>query len=209
MRPVLDLIPDYVLGVLPTDERRQVEALIAGSTELQMEVDRVTEALAARAVAMAAPVLPSAALRDRLLRTVSSADRFAPFVSDLTRLFELPAEAIRKLLARIDGVEWERTLLGVTLQGAELFHFTVGPRLRETGAAGGVLRVRAGGIFPRHRHHGDEITYVLEGGYIAAGRTYGPGSTVEMPPGTTHDYQAAPERDLVIMVLHRGITLLV
>jgi hypothetical protein len=30
-----------------------------------------------------------------------------------------------------------------------------------------------------------------------------------MPGGTAHDYQSAPERDLVIMVLHRGITLLV
>jgi anti-sigma factor ChrR (cupin superfamily) len=78
--------------------------------------------------------------------------------------------------------------------------------LRETGAAGGVLRVRAGVTFPQHRHHGNETTYVLEGGYVADGRTYGPGWTIEMTGGTEHDYQSAPERDLVIMVLHRGIT---
>jgi anti-sigma factor ChrR (cupin superfamily) len=69
-----------------------------------------------------------------------------------------------------------------------------------------VLRLGAGQTFPVHRHHGNEVTYVLEGGYVADGRVYGPGSQIEMPGDTSHAYQAAPERDLVIMVLHRGIS---
>ena len=209
MKPVQELIPDYVLGALPADEQRQVETVIAGSPDLQREVDRVTEALAVAANHVA-PVVPAAGLRSRLLATLGSADRFAPFLDELTRLFELPAATLRKLLARIDEHEWETSLLGVELQHAELFHFPVGPRLRETGGAGGVVRIRAGATFPQHRHHGDEMTFVLEGGYVSDdGRTYGPGSTIPMATGTEHHYQAAPERDLVIMVLHRGITLLV
>ena len=208
MKPVLDLIPDYVLGALPAEEQRHVDALIAQSPDLRREVDRVTEALVTTA-AKVPPVAPAPSLRARLLRTLDTVDRFAPFLDDLTRLFELPVETIRKLLARIDGPEWETTLLGVQLHGSELFHFPVGPRLRETGAAGGVLRVKAGVTFPQHRHHGNEVTYVLEGGYIADGRTYGPGSSIEMTGGSEHDYRSAPERDLVIMVLHRGITMLV
>ena len=70
------------------------------------------------------------------------------------------------------------------------------------------MRVRAGVTFPQHRHHGDELTFVLEGGYLAGARTLGAGSIIEMSTDTAHDYQAAPERDLVLMVLHRGITLL-
>ena len=208
MKPVFDLIPDYVLGALPADEQREIDALIARSPELQQEVDRVTEALAVTANDVA-PVMPAPGLRARLLQTLGSADRFAPFLDELTKLFELPAATIRKLLARIDEHEWETSLLGVQLVSAELFHFPVGPGLRETGAAGGVVRIRAGATFPQHRHHGDEVTFVLEGGYIAEGKTYGPGSTIPMATGTEHHYQAAPERDLVIMVLHRGITLLV
>jgi quercetin dioxygenase-like cupin family protein len=208
VKSILDLIPDYVLGALPADEQRQIDALLAQSPDLRREVDRVSEALAGTTAGVA-PVAPSTSLRARLLQTVNSVDRFAPFIADLTRLFELPVETIRKLLARIDGPEWERELLGVQLHGSELFHFPVGPQLRATGAAGGVLRVGAGVTFPQHRHHGDEVTYVLEGGYLADGRVHGPGSTIEMTGGTAHDYQAAPERDLVIMVLHRGITLLV
>jgi quercetin dioxygenase-like cupin family protein len=207
VKPFLELLPDYVLGALPADEQQHVHARVLQSPELQREVDRVSEALAATADKVA-PVAPGPGLRARLLGTLDSVDRFAPFFDDLTRLFELPVESIRKLLARIDGFEWETSLLGVQLQGSELFHFAVGPNLRATGAAGGVLRVRAGVTFPQHRHHGDEVTYVLEGGYLADGKSYGPGSTIPMSGGTTHDYRSAPERDLVIMVLHRGITLL-
>jgi quercetin dioxygenase-like cupin family protein len=207
VKSVLELIPDYVLGALPAEEQRHLDSLVAGSPDLQREVDRVSEALAVTAEA-ARPVPPAPGLRARLLQTVASVDRFAPFLDDLTRLFELPVATIRKLLARIDEHEWESSLLGVPLQGSELFHFPVGPGLRASGAAGGVLRVRAGVTFPQHRHHGDEVTYVLEGGYVADGRTYGPGSAIAMSAGTAHDYRSAPERDLVIMVLHRGITLL-
>ena len=153
------------------------------------------------------PRAAPASVRARLLRTVASVDRFAPFFDDLTRLFQLPLETIRALLARIDDARpWERSLQGRALQGSELFHFPVGPQLAAGGAAGGVLRLAAGQRFPVHRHHGNEVTYVLEGGYLADGRVYGPGSQIEMPGDTSHDYQAAPERDLVIMVLHRGIS---
>ena len=118
---------------------------------------------------------------------------------------------MRALLARIDAraPAWETELLGVELQGAELFHFQVGPTLAATGAAGGVLRVRAGVTFPIHSHHGHEVTFVLEGLYVTDdGHAHGPGSILEMPADTTHAYRAGPPRDLVLMVLHHGITML-
>jgi quercetin dioxygenase-like cupin family protein len=206
---LLQLIPDYVLGTLAEDEKQAVDALISRSPEFRREVDRVADSLASSAEALLPAAPPaSRAVRARLLRTVSGIERFAPFFDDLTRLFQLPVEAIRALLARIDDASrpWERSLLGRALHGSELFHFTVGPQLAAAGAAGGVLRLDAGQNFPVHRHHGNEVTYVLEGGYMADGRVYGPGSQIEMPGDTSHDYQAAPERDLVIMVLHRGIS---
>ena len=206
---LLHLIPEYVLGTLAEDEKQALDALVSRSSELRREVDRqaASLALSAEALAPLPPARPTG-VRARLLRTVDSVDRFAPFLDDLTRLFQLPRETIRGLLARIDDASrpWERSLLGRALQGSELFHFPVGPELAAAGGAGGVLRLGAGQRFPVHRHHGNEVTYVLEGGYTADGRVYGPGSQVEMPGDTSHDYQAAPERDLVIMVLHRGIS---
>jgi len=205
MNRVLPLLPEYVLGTLPEEQRREIDALVAASPALQREVDEATEALA-RTADLVPRVRPAPGGRARLLDTLGSVERFAPFFADLTRIFELPLDSIRRLLARIDGSAWETSLLGVRLEGTELFHFQVGPRL--AGAAGGVVRVRAGLTFPRHTHHGNEITYVLEGGYRSDGRVYGPGSAIEVTTGTEHAYAAAPERDLVLAVLHRGIGLL-
>jgi quercetin dioxygenase-like cupin family protein len=162
------------------------------------------EALAGAASSLP-PVSPSPSVRERLLETLRGVDRFAPFFEDLVRLFQLPLPAIRRLLARIDSGDFESTLLGRKLDGSELFHFAVGPDLAGTGAAGGVVRIRGGVTFPAHRHHGDETTYVLEGGYLADGRLLGPGSVIEMRAGSEHDYRSAPGRDLVLAVLHRGI----
>ena len=200
---LLSLIPDYLLGVLPDSQRYEIDALVAGSSAFRQEVDRVAESLA-----LGDPLAgeaPPEAVRGRLLRTLGGVDRFAPFFDDLGRLFELPLESIRKLLARIDGQPWESTLMGVTLHGARLFHFAAGPALAAGGAAGGVVRIDAGVTFPRHSHQGREVTYVLEGGYCADGRVYGPGSAIEVTAGLIHDYRAAPERPLVLMVLHHGI----
>jgi hypothetical protein len=201
------LLPEYVLGTLAPEEQRQAEELAAESPSWRREAELAAEALATVGGGLE-PVTPSPTTRARLLDSLRGVERFAPFFQDLVELFELPLDSIRRLLARIDGHQWETTLLGVPLQGAELFHFPVGPKLAATGAAGGVVRIRGGVAFPLHRHHGDEVTYVLEGGYVADGRVHGPGSRIPAAASTEHFYQAAPGRDLVLMVLHRGITML-
>lgn len=206
---LLRLIPDYLLGALPGEQRRRLDALIAESPAFRREVDAAAEALAGSVSALGAARAP-AAVRVRLLDTLGGVERFAPFFDDLVALFELPPSTIKRLLGRIDdiGASWEQSLMGVALQGAELFHFPVGPRLGAAGAAGGVLRVRPNVTFPWHSHHGNEVTYVLEGGYLADGRSYGPGTRIESMGGTAHDYRSAPGRDLVLIVLHHGITML-
>ena len=62
--------------------------------------------------------------------------------------------------------------------------------------------------FPRHRHLGDEINYVLEGTLIDGGMAYGPGCAVRNAAGSEHDYRAGEARDLVLAAGHNGITYL-
>lgn len=208
-RETSELIPDYLLGALAPEEARRFERLVATSPVLRHEVDALAEALAGTATALA-PIAPPPALRARLLDTLAGVERFAPFFEDLTALFELPLATIKRLLARLDDAsfKFETSLLGVALEGAELFHFGVGPRLAAAGAAGGVVRIRPNVTFPLHSHTGNEVTYVLEGGYCADGRIYGPGSRLEVTSEVVHDYASAPGRDLVIAVLHRGVVML-
>jgi quercetin dioxygenase-like cupin family protein len=195
---LLQLLPEYVLGLLPEAQMNELGAIVAGSAEARREVDRLTEALAARAEALP-PVEPSSALRKRLLDSVCSVDRFAPFLADLARLFDLSLEAIRRVLSRIDdATSWEQGLPGMELQ-----HFQAGPR--HATADAGLVRLRPGVTFPRHKHLGPEITFVLEGAMRDGDRIYGPGAFVELAVDSVHDYGALNERDLVIAVVHHGI----
>jgi putative transcriptional regulator len=203
-----DLLSEYVLGTLPSEQRRQIDVLVADSPQVRCQVDAAAEALALGVAQGLGPVAAARPLRERLMATLASPDRFAPFLPALMKLFELPAETIRVLLARAetDGAFWETRLDSVDLPGTELFHFQVGPHLAVGGAAGGVLRLRPGATFPRHTHGGEETTFVLEGALRIENQLVGPGATFDAAMGATHEFSAAPERSLLIMVLHHGIT---
>lgn len=157
------------------------------------------EALAAVAAALPAEV-PPPALRARLLATLASPDRFRAFFDELARQFDLTVAAVRDLLARIDDpAAWEAS----PSRHIQLIHFDGGPAL--AGADAGFVRVAAGKRFPRHSHEGDEMTFVLEGRALVGGHAYVPGDMVHATRGDEHEVLAGPERDLVMMVCHRGI----
>ena len=208
MRLSEDVLSEYVLGTLPAEQRREVDVLVADSPSVRREVEVAREALALGAAQELPVVMAPRPLRDRLMATLASPDRFAPFMPALSKLFELPADTIRGLLARAEtaGAFWESRLNDHDLAGIELFHFPVGPTLAADGAAGGVLRLRPGATFPHHSHGGDETNFVLEGAMRVDNQLVGPGAAVEIAKGASHTYSAAPERSLLLMVLHRGIT---
>jgi putative transcriptional regulator len=157
------------------------------------------EALAAVAAALPAAV-PPPALRARLLDSLAGPGRFSAFFDVLARHYDLTVAAVRGLLARIDDpAAWEAT----PSRFIQLIHFDGGPAV--AGADAGFVRVAAGKRFPRHSHDGDEMTFVLEGRAIVDGHAYVPGDVVHATQGDVHEVLAGPDRDLVLMVLHRGI----
>lgn len=203
-----ELMAEYVLGTLTEEERREVDLKIARSPQARREMDAAGEALAVGMTQGLPALAVPHALKDRLMATLSSPDRFAPFLPALSKLFELPFDTLRGLLARADshGAFWETRLGEQELPGIELFHFPVGPTLAADGAAGGVLRLRPGATFPRHTHGGDETNFILEGAMRIDQQLAGPGAMITVAKGASHEYSASPERSLLIMVLHRGIT---
>ena len=145
------------------------------------------------------PVAPDPAVRERLIRTLAGADRFAPFLDRIAALIDLGADAVRPLLSRIDdAAAWEPGLPGMHMQ-----HFQAGPRFATADA--GFVRLQPGMAFPRHRHLGPELTIVLEGAMRTGDQVYGPGAVLEMAEGTVHDYGATAERDLVVLTIQTGI----
>ena len=198
---VMDRLADFVLGVLPEGEMREIREQVDASPALQAEVAAMTEALASTADVLP-PISPSKRTRARLLDALAGPDRFSPFFELLARKFDLAVDAIRTLLAGVDDPSaWEEG----PFAGLRLIHFSAGPAV--TASDTGFVRLAAGMEFPRHRHVDKEMTIVLEGTMIDNGRTYGPGSVVEWDADSVHVYYAGPERDLLMMVTHSGIEL--
>lgn len=145
------------------------------------------------------PVAPAVEIRSRLMTCLDGPERFAPFFADLSRLFDLPADVIKRLLARLDDARaWADGVPGV-----KLFDFAPGPGA--AGAGAGFVRLTPGARFPRHRHLGDETTIVVEGILVDGGRPHGPGAVVHHEADSIHAYAAGPGRDLVVAVLHHGL----
>ena len=197
-----DLYNDYLLDTLAEPERAKVAAEIGASPESAHELTLTRQALAVWAEGRVTEAAPSADLRRRLLQTVAGRDRFAPFVALFRRLFDLPAQTAAELLAKADGLtDWLEAAPGV-----RYFHFAPGAALGQLEA--GIVRIRAGATFPRHRHRGPEVTLVLDGTLLDRGQIYGAGQVVESATGSEHDYSAGAGRDLILASLHSGIDLI-
>ena len=91
------------------------------------------------------------AVRERLLATIRGPERFRPFVEVLRAGFGLDEDNLHDVLARIDGNSlWQSG----PFPGVEYFHFPMGPTDEPRLIEAGVVRVRAGVTFPRHRQVG-------------------------------------------------------
>jgi hypothetical protein len=214
------LLPEYLLGLATDEERREVEAELARSPELAREArlaaddlatlpDRLARATAAQAEpAATAAASRSAAGRARLLATLAGPERFRAFFPTIAGWFDLTDDEVRALLAKVDddrdGGDGAPGWIAAPFPGVRYLDFQAGPRaaLREAG----LVRLAAGAPFPRHRHRGPERALVLEGRVVLEGRAFGPGSVLEAAAGSSHEFSAAPGRDLVLIVGHDGVT---
>lgn len=139
--------------------------------------------------------------RDRLLATVNQGEeRFAPFFDQLTRFFDLSADALRAVFKRAaHESNWEPG----PVPWVSVFHFQGGPAVASLDT--GLVRFKKGMPFPLHRHTGEERVLILDGGYFDDERRwYGPGDLHDMADGTQHALQMSAERDVLLAVVMAG-----
>jgi hypothetical protein len=192
-----DLI-EYALGSLPEARRRELEAEIGHSRELQQELAALREAFGRLDDHLPA-VEPRPDARAALLEALDSADRFSPFVADLMRHFDLPETRVRSLLHRMDDpAAWKDG----PMPGIHLIDFPSGPGAIATHA--GFTTLPRGLQFPYHRHLGPEINYILEGSMLGDdGQLYIPGEALILPQGSAHTF-SIPDSDTLVAVIHVG-----
>lgn len=147
-----------------------------------------------------APRPPSSDARDKLLAALD-AEPHLPFCAELARAFALPMPAMRELLARIaDPRAWTRGIAPIEA----FLDFVPGPSLAPLRA--GFVRLGGGAWLPRHRHRERELTFVLAGEMVDGdGQRFGPGASIDMPPGSVHAIGVRQGQSALVALLHGGI----
>ena len=147
----------------------------------------------------AAPVRPSASLRERLLEATRTETAFAGYVDRLCELLDLGVDRVREILGEVDRVDtdaWEDS----RTPGMRLLHFDGGPRVAEADC--GLVHFVPGEEFPHHRHVGDEWSLILQGAVQEHdGRVSLPGDVLHRPAGSVHSFRAVGDEPLVFAVV--------
>lgn len=206
-------IPELVLGTLDRDVRAAVEVHLRGCRRCADEAAATEEALSLLALALPTEPPPTA-LRTGLLTAVAEEQkrreqeaergRFAPFIDRVARFFDVTGERARGLVALLDDpLAW----MPGPARGVELIHIDAGARFAAADA--GFVRMAPGARFPRHRHIGQELGLILEGGFTDEdGSVLRAGELHSRAAGTTHDFVALPEGCLFAALVDGGIEFL-
>jgi hypothetical protein len=135
-----------------------------------------------------------------LLLALDTGARYRPFLSDLTRHFDLSEARVMQLFHAIDDVAaWEPG----PMPGIAVMHFPGGPNALAQDT--GFVRLPRGLQFPYHRHLGHEVNYVLEGALRDGdGTLYLPGEAIERAKDTAHEFSVPEEADALIAVVQDG-----
>ena len=198
---VRDRLWDFALGTLPDDEASEIAKAVEGSAELAAELAE-TEALMTGLALELEPVTPAPSVRDRLMASIDDeAERYAPFVSAMQKVFDLGRDAMQQVFERAkDAAQWEAG----PYPGSMLFHFDGGPAM--AAADCGLVKFPAGFVHPYHEHLGRESILVLAGSHTEdAGPVVGPGAVPVHDTGTGHAYVVGDEPYVFAIALEVGI----
>jgi quercetin dioxygenase-like cupin family protein len=189
-------------SLLPGAELPEFVSELAPNETLRDELSELLTSLSALAPAES-DAAGLARGRARLLAAVTEssarpkASRFEPLFGKLTQFFDLNVAALRAVFARAENdSEWQAG----PLPWVSLFHLDGGPAV--AGLDTGLVRLKKGMPFPRHRHVGAERVLVLEGGYFDDDqRWYGPGDFHSMAEGSEHSLLMGAEQDVLLAVI--------
>lgn len=191
----LELALDDTHTVFPDDgsEAGAPRAHLAICPACAALVASFEDTLAQASLADAAPIAPRPDLRKSLLAATDPSTKLGPFLSRLSRLFDLSFEGITKVVNDLDDTSrWEPTLL----PWVTLFHFDGGPACAK--ADNGFVRWAAGSQFPRHKHVGREITLIVSGRVeLDDGTLVVPGDLLILEDGSEHAFRVTDDEDCV------------
>lgn len=192
MNPDLrQLIALHAINALEPEEASQVGAALAADAGLANQFLELLESVH-RLSACTPQVEPSPEVELQLMASIG-AGRFERFAARVAAMYDFGLERAREVLGRIERTSaWKDPLPHV-----DLIHFSGGASCAQADC--GVVRIRAGGVFPVHTHLGEEMSVIVAGVVRDSdGSVYGPGDEIRKPSGTSHKLTAEGSDDVIL-----------
>jgi anti-sigma factor ChrR (cupin superfamily) len=191
------------LELLDEAEQRNVRAHLDACASCAAEYRLSAEALAN--LAMSLPrTAPSPQVRERVLESISTTNRFEMFAAQVAELIDVTVDKARELVGRIDDA---KSWMATHVAGVFSYDLPVGPAVAD--AVVGFVKLHPGGVFPDHEHMGDEAMLVVQGSCIdSSGTVIRRGDLIRMPAGTHHDLKAQPGPDFIYLgIAYKGFVM--
>lgn len=123
---------------------------------------------------------------------------FEIYVDRFTSMFDLGEAQARAILKKAAS-QGDDTFDSCGIPGVQLFYFKGGARAAH--ATCGVLKIKAGAIFPAHEHQGDERVLILQGTATEpSGRRYRVGEVVHHQKDTRHSFRVVGNDPMILAV---------
>ncbi|MCX7363876.1 MAG: ChrR family anti-sigma-E factor [Alphaproteobacteria bacterium] len=192
-----ELLLDYAAGALPEGPALAVALHVALDPAARRTVDRLGALAGALLDGEDAPAVDEASLERLLARLDGMAVEPQPVPVVPRPGFDWAPPALVRYLD--PGARWRRKL-----GGFEEIPLT----MRADSHRVSLLRLEPGHGLPVHRHVGEELTVVLQGGFTDAMGSYGPGDFAVGPGAQEHEPIADPgEACIALIVLQKPIVL--
>ena len=138
---------------------------------------------------------PSPRIRERMLKSLSTTNRFEMFAAQVAELIDVSVDKAREIVGRIDDAKaWVET----HVPGIFSYDLPIGPAVAD--AVVGFVRVRSGQTFPDHEHMGDEAMLVVQGSCIDSnGLLMRRGDLIRLPPRSHHEFTAQSGPDFIYL----------
>ncbi len=186
--PDINFLTAYAAGTLPLAQ----SACVAAHLNYCRECRRTAGSLQDVGAALFESTVPVPVSEQLLERVLARLDEEAPlhFVTRQTVGEKTPAILQRLMSGDFADLAWKKVSRALSIS-----YLKTGDPRHEFA----LYRIRAGGRVPRHGHHGDEITLVLQGGFSDADGDYHAGDFLFRRAGEEHAPTALQSEDCICL----------
>lgn len=198
MKDNLEHMLSYSLDQQNAKEKEKFESDLSKNPESEQDLLELQSILELIALSEE-PIKPSKELKQTLIESLNAATPFQGFVDRFMKLFDLERDHVESLFDKVvnsPDTIFENSILPKT----SLYFFDGGPHVENSTC--GIVKVKAGNVFPAHQHQDKEWMFILQGSAInQSGIEYLPGDCIFSDKDDSHALRIGNNEDLIFAVV--------